>query len=92
MNSLHDPFRQVSYLQQCLSQDKKPLGLFLGAGCPLSVKSLDGKALIPDISGITQHVCRTLAESSALKQVQKNCLEDGCEAANIEDLLSHIRA
>ena len=92
MNNLHDPFRQVSYLQQCLSQDKKALGLFLGAGCPLSVKTADGNGLIPDILGITQYVCQTLAESSALKRVQKNCLQDGCEAANIEDLLSHIRA
>ncbi|MFH0823346.1 MAG: SIR2 family protein [Pseudomonadota bacterium] len=92
MSNFHDPFRQVSYLQQCLSQDKKALGLFIGAGCPLSVKSADGEVLIPDILGITQYVCGKLAESSALKQVQKNCLQDGCEAANIEDLLSHIRA
>ncbi len=47
MNQPHDPLRQVNYLQQCLSNDKKPLGLFLGAGCPVAVKSGDGKPLIP---------------------------------------------
>ena len=54
MNDYHDPTRQISYLQQSLSQDKKPLGLFLGAGCPFSVKIANDEPLIPDIDGITK--------------------------------------
>jgi hypothetical protein len=29
MNYVQDPKKQVGYLQQCLSSDKKPLNLFL---------------------------------------------------------------
>jgi hypothetical protein len=29
MNYVQDPKKQVGYLQQCLSSDKKPLSLFL---------------------------------------------------------------
>lgn len=92
MNGFHDPFRQVSYLQQCLSQDKKALGLFIGAGCPLSVRTTVDEALIPDICGITEHVIQQLGKSPALEQVRQNCSQDGCEDATVEDLLSHIRA
>jgi len=35
MDIFQDPHRQVGYLQQCLASDKKPLGLFLGAGEPV---------------------------------------------------------
>jgi hypothetical protein len=29
MKYVQDPKKQIGYLQQCLSSDKKPLGLFL---------------------------------------------------------------
>lgn len=39
-----NPSRYLGYLQQCLSSDKKPLGIFLGAGCPMAVRvGADGK-------------------------------------------------
>jgi hypothetical protein len=98
MNLEHDPIRQVSYLQQCLSQDKKPLGLFLGAGCPLSIKTGNGEKsqpLIPDVAGITQAVCQNLAShkecKNLLKLVQDHFTKDGRENPNVEDILSHIR-
>ena len=34
----HDPARQISFIQQALSQNRKPIGFFLGAGCPLSIR------------------------------------------------------
>jgi hypothetical protein len=44
MTKIADPSRQLNYLQQCLSSDKEPLGLFLGAGCPMAVRvGVDGK-------------------------------------------------
>ena len=62
MTHFHDPSKQIGYLQQSLSNDKKPLGLFLGAGCPVAIISEDGKntPLIPDIAGITQAIRETL--------------------------------
>ena len=95
MIQFHDPLRQVNYLQQCLSNDRKPLGLFLGAGCPVSVKSSGQDPLIPDIEGITKKVrirlgnCKTCGP--LLKLVEKHLTTDGLKDSNIEDMLSHIR-
>ncbi len=92
MSDNHDPNRQINYLQQCLSQDKKTLGLFLGAGCPLSVVNADGKALIPDIAGITKVVCDHFEKLQQFKQILEHFSKDGHTNPNIEDILSHIRA
>ena len=94
---IEDPRKQLSYLQQCLSSDKKPLGLFLGAGCPMAIR-LDGKEhapLIPDIAGITQIVRKSLEEQpeyqSSLKIVENNLKKDGHSNTTVEDMLTHIR-
>jgi hypothetical protein len=98
MNHVHDPNKQVGYLQQCLSSDKKPLGLFLGAGCPVAIISQDGKKspLIPDIAGITNVVREKLAKckecSPLLATVEEHFKTDGRNDTNVEDILSHIRA
>jgi hypothetical protein len=93
MLSHHDPLRQVSNLWDSLSHDKRPLGLFLGAGCPLSVR--DGSppaALIPDIAGLTKIVGDKLSTDSSYKTVVKQLAADGVKDPNIEHILSHIRA
>jgi hypothetical protein len=56
--SIQDSNNQASYRQQSLSSDKKPLGLFLGAGCPIAVRvGEDEKSpLIPGITEITKMV------------------------------------
>ena len=51
-----DPERLTNELFQCLTQDKKRLGLLLGAGCPYSMKDEGGIPLIPDINGLTEAV------------------------------------
>lgn len=33
----HDPVRQISFIQQALSQNRKPIGFFLGSG-PIDVR------------------------------------------------------
>jgi len=98
MTMIEDPRRQLSYLQQCLSSDKKPLGFFLGAGCPMAIQ-VDGDSdtpLIPDIAGITKIVSDALAEHEhcgpLLKKVDEHFKEDGCANATIEDMLTHVRA
>ena len=98
MNHVQDPFRQIGYLQQCLSSDKKPLGLFLGAGCPTAIKT-DGETsapLIPDIAGLTEAVRSKLSKdtecASLVKIVEQHFSIDGRENTNVEDMLSHIRA
>lgn len=98
MNYVQDPYKQVSYLQQCLSSDKKPLGLFLGAGCPVAVRIGDDKRtpLIPDIAGITEVVRGKLSEDKETKPLlnimDQHFKEDGRNDISVEDMLSHIRA
>src|SRR5438477_5861859 len=98
MNQVQDPLKQVGYLQQCLSSDKKPLGLFLGAGCPMAIKSANENQapLIPDIAGITKVVREALAKCKEcgplLETVENHFKTDGRNDANVEDMLSHIRA
>jgi hypothetical protein len=93
-----DPHKQVGYLQQCLSSDKKPLGLFLGAGCPVAIRTdgESGSPLIPDICGITKAVREALSKCEEcrpfLETIDDHFKKDGRSPANVEDLLSHIRA
>jgi len=60
MNQFHDPIRQAEYLRQSLATDKMRIGLFLGAGCPVSIAiEENGRQvpLIPDICGLTSIIC-----------------------------------
>ena len=88
--SLHHPVTQIEYLRQCLSNAKRPIGLFLGAGCPMAVK-VEDKSLIPDIVGITASVCELLNESQELRTVIANLKGDGFKEPTIEDVLTHVR-
>lgn len=98
MSISHDLLRHVEYVQQCLSNDKKPIGLFLGAGCPVSIKTgdKDSPPLIPDIRGMTESVCDKLAKCKEcgplLDLINSHFKEDRRLSINIEDMLSHVRA
>lgn len=98
MTRAENPAKHISYLQQCLSSDKKPLGLFLGAGCPTAIISEgeNGKPLIPDIAGITKIVRDKLTNSPEsgplLNIVEQHFKMDGRDNTTMEDMLSHIRA
>ena len=41
--SFHDPLRQSKYLRQILSQDRRPVGFFISARCPLAVTMPKGQ-------------------------------------------------
>lgn len=61
MENYHDPIKHLNFLRQTLSQDKKPLGFFVSAGCPLAVKlPKDDGPLIPDVAGLTKFVKKEL--------------------------------
>lgn len=105
MNNEHEIFRQVGYIQQTLSQDKKPIGVFIAAGCPLSVRvnerDVAGKKvddpLIPDVAGLTDLIAKELASSdkknpSNYDKLLTQMEADGIKDANIEKILSQIRA
>lgn len=90
--SYHDAARHLEYLRQSLSQDNKPIGFFLSAGCPLSVEMKDGKwPLIPDIKGLTEWVRAELKDDATFKILIKELEKAEIDINNIEDILSFIR-
>lgn len=100
--NLHDPIRQISFIQQALSQNRKPIGFFIGAGCPLSVRVerevegvMTNVALIQDVAGLTKVNDGKLkgppGTLSTWDKVVAMIKEDGGDSTNIELLLSTIR-
>jgi hypothetical protein len=92
----HELRQQVSYLHQLLSHNKRPIGLFLGAGCPMAIPSAGdaSKPLIPSIPGLTKSVCTAVSSTGAkdtLVRVQAHLVEDGFVDPNIELILSRVR-
>jgi hypothetical protein len=93
----HDPARQIDYLQQCLSQDKRSIGFLLAAGCPFSIRIPAGtgsEPLIPDVRGLTDLVAKELTSSGAnatFRRVQEHLKTDGTKDPNVENYLSFVR-
>ncbi|MGC4049209.1 MAG: SIR2 family protein [Paludibaculum sp.] len=98
MSTYHDPMRQCNYLHQSLVQDKLPIGLFLGAGCPFSICPDVGQSnvrLIPDIAGLTAAVNTALSGTGSgrvSKQIYSHFAEDNRPVPTIEQFLGHVRA
>jgi hypothetical protein len=105
MSNEHEIFRQVGYIQQTLSQDKKPIGVFIAAGCPLSVRVNEREVggvkvtdpLIPDIAGLTALIAEQLTSADKANPSHYEILlsqmeTDGILKPNIEIILSQIRA
>lgn len=95
---LHDPIRQLGYLRQSLSQPRRPIGLFLSAGCPLSIRTQvngENEPLIPDIAGLTR-VIHNEFNNCKYKKLFQSIIEhfvvDQRPEPNIEDILSHVRS
>lgn len=99
MLQFHEATPQLNFIQQCLLQDKIPIGLFISAGCPLSIKVKDGPTeipLIPDIAGLTKTIHEKMKGAEDPKDLYNKLYsqfaKDGIENPNIEDILSHIRS
>jgi hypothetical protein len=94
----HDLDRVLEGLWQCLANDKRPLGLVLGAGCPvsISVNADDGatRPLIPDVDGLTAAINDSLSTSGLSddhRRLVTGLTEDLGRAPNIEEILSRLR-
>jgi hypothetical protein len=89
---------QLRALQLCMTADKRPIGFFLGAGCPLAIKvSRAGspQELIPDIHGLTTVVnqkLNTVADhKSVIKALNTLCAEASIPKPTVEDYLNRLR-
>lgn len=92
----HDPVKHIKFLRQTLSQDKKPLGFFISAGCPLAVNMPDDKwPLIPDVAKLTQFVTDELKSKTEEKNDFDKLIDEVIlsekDEKNIEDILSFLR-
>ena len=95
-SAVQDPTSQVSAIEQCLSGGKRPIGLFLGAGCPTTICLEDQSPLIPDVEGVTRLVEQRVVGDANLKTpfeaVREQLRADGYQKPTVEDMLTHIRA
>lgn len=99
---VHDPIRQLKYFRQNLAQNKKSIGFFIAAGCPLSIgkngkpwtekDKKTWKPLIPDIKGLTIAISEKLKADKQYLKLQEELVKAGKDKENIEDVLSFIRA
>jgi SIR2-like protein len=101
LESTHNPDRYMADLRQLLSQGRKRIGLLVGAGAPLAIRTNDtgnldesGSPLIPGVDDLTSKSVAALsgAEATAVAAVIKSLEDDpNVESVNIETILSRIR-
>jgi len=92
MSNYHDPVRHLEYLRQSLSQDKKPIGFFISAGCPLAVEMPSGKwPLIPDVKNLTIWINEQLKANTNYQTLLTELVKSKKDSNNIEDILSFLR-
>jgi hypothetical protein len=96
MKNTHDPIKHIKFLRQTLSQDKKPIGFFISAGCPLAVTMPKDKwPLIADVAGLTKYLREELCSKNGTKNNFDKLLDEvtlsELKIDNVEDILSFIR-
>lgn len=96
MANFHDPIKHIKFLRQTLSQDKKPLGYFISAGCPLAVNlPKEEWPLIADVAGLTKYIKEELGSKEKDKNLFDKLIDEvglsNKNINNVEDILSFIR-
>ena len=83
-------------LRQILSQGRKRIGIFIGAGAPTAIRVDEGnrivengKPLVPDVAGLTEAVVGKLAEDD--QKVVETLKTEIDGNVNIEAILTQIR-
>lgn len=100
---LHDVAHQVALLRDVLQSEKRRIGFFFGAGCPLGIYDEANRASvkhIPDVAGLTEQIAAKLAEDGSLlgqwdsliRMCDKsNVTVGGGIKINVEHILTEIR-
>lgn len=104
MSGYLNTHRFTRHLSQILSVEKLPLGFFIGAGCPVSIKVpviTDAAEepvlapLIPDVSGLTKVVSAEILANEEISRDYSKLIsalkEDGDSEPNIEVILGFVR-
>jgi hypothetical protein len=85
----HELSQHIDYLRGALQQDRRPLGLLLGAGAPMAIKNESGGPLIPDIAGLTAFIKECLQGDAA--EVTRRAFSQLEANATVENLLNYLR-
>lgn len=98
----HEATRQIEYIHRLLAQNKKPIGFFIGAGGPLSIKAKDtdgdgdSAPLIPGIIDLTKAIGDAFSSSPEFSSKWASLIklfnDDGITTPNIEEILTRVRA
>ena len=96
-STVHNPDQYMADLRQMLSQGRKRIGIFIGAGAPTAIRVDDdeqivmrgGHALIPDVEGLTATVIDNLSPTD--RQVVDALKRDMPKPINIEAILTKTR-
>lgn len=94
--SVHNPDRYMSDLLQILSQGRKRIGIFIGAGAPTAIRVdenneivKDGGPLVPDVIGLTGAVVDDLSDDDRRAVDDLKADIDG--NVNVETILTQVR-
>ena len=95
---IHDLQYQVRLVREALRSEKRRLGFFLGAGCPLGIYDKDGLSSskhIPDVAGLTSAIEGKLASEKDLLEcwhkLTAACKSGKCQVPNVEHVLTQLR-
>ncbi len=98
MESIHDLVHQIRLLRGALQSEKRRLGFFLGAGCPLGIYDESGQkslAYIPDVAGLTREIESALKGRKEFEdcwgKLKIACTTSKCPDPNVEHLLTQLR-
>ncbi len=98
LESAHDIGHQVHLIRAALQSEKRRLGFFLGAGCPLGIYDKDGNESlkhIPDVAGLTAAVGTDLDGEGILRdswaKLTAACKTDKVVIPNVEHILTQLR-
>lgn len=91
MARTHPLTQQLVYLRAALEQEKKPLGILLGAGAPMSIR-VGGEPLVPGLEALTEYVVGDVEERyrPALDSLLQHL--DESDRGNLEAILNYVRA
>ena len=94
--SVHNPDRYMSDLRQVLSQGRKRIGIFIGAGAPTAIRVdenneivQDGDPLVPDVKGLTEAVINDLSDDD--RRAVNDLRADIDGDVNVETILTQVR-
>lgn len=98
LNMVHDLQHQIGLVREALRSEKRRLGFFLGAGCPLGIydkDEIESAKHIPDVAGLTSSIESKLTEDKDLLEcwhkLATACKSDKCKVPNVEHILTQMR-